>query len=186
LFSLGKQLTHASPARSASSHPNRTDLVAINHQNRPRRTTDRQVCVRNVNEFASKSLSWFSLASTGSPLTKSIGTSSIPALLEFYRSVFKSFASVQGAPRLAPTTNFFPCAFCFARFHCSSSVQELPVRIPEVYLAEPAITRSQYFVATYHARLIPERNALAEYPPGLLFSWPGVSRALMLIRRSTY
>jgi hypothetical protein len=40
----------------------RDDLVAVNHQNRPRRTADRQVCVRKVNELSSQALRWFSLA----------------------------------------------------------------------------------------------------------------------------
>jgi hypothetical protein len=43
----------------------------------------------------------------------------------------------------------------------------MPVRIAEVCLAEPAITAFAILGGDNHARLIPGRNALAEYPARL-------------------
>src|SRR2546425_8379559 len=45
----------------------------------------------------------------------------------------------------------------------------MPVRIPEVRLAEPAVTPFAILGGRNHARLIPERNALAEYRGRLTF-----------------
>ncbi len=45
----------------------------------------------------------------------------------------------------------------------------MPVRIAEVALAEPAITPFAILGGDNHARLIPGRNALAEYPARLTF-----------------
>ncbi len=47
----------------------------------------------------------------------------------------------------------------------------MPVGIPEVCLAEPAITPFAILGGDNHARLIPGRNALAEYPARLIFSF---------------
>src|SRR5437879_8259951 len=49
----------------------------------------------------------------------------------------------------------------------------MPVGIPEVCLAEPAITPFAILGGDNHARLIPGRNALAEYPARitLFFAW---------------
>src|SRR6266436_405922 len=48
----------------------------------------------------------------------------------------------------------------------------MPVRIAEVCLAEPAITPFAILGGDNHARLIPGRNALAEYPARLTFFLP--------------
>src|SRR6266436_2039878 len=45
----------------------------------------------------------------------------------------------------------------------------MPVRIAEVCLAKPAITPFAILGGDNHARLIPGRNALAEYPARLIF-----------------
>jgi len=45
----------------------------------------------------------------------------------------------------------------------------MPVRIAEVCLAEPAITPFTILDGDHHARLIPGRDALAEYPARLAF-----------------
>src|SRR5712664_642620 len=45
----------------------------------------------------------------------------------------------------------------------------MPVRIAEVCLAEPAITPFAILGGDNHARLIPGRNALTEYPARLTF-----------------
>ena len=45
----------------------------------------------------------------------------------------------------------------------------MPVRIPEVCLAEPAVTQFAILGGRNHARLIPERNAWAEYRGRLTF-----------------
>jgi hypothetical protein len=45
----------------------------------------------------------------------------------------------------------------------------MPVRIAEVCLAEPAITPFAILGGDNHARLIPGRNALAEYAARLTF-----------------
>jgi hypothetical protein len=45
----------------------------------------------------------------------------------------------------------------------------MPVRIAEVCLAEPAITLFAILGGDNHARLIPGRNALAEYAARLTF-----------------
>jgi len=45
----------------------------------------------------------------------------------------------------------------------------VPVRIAEVCLAEPARTPFAILDGRHHARLIPGRNALAEYPARLAF-----------------
>jgi hypothetical protein len=45
----------------------------------------------------------------------------------------------------------------------------MPVRIAEVALAEPAITPFAKLGGDNHARLIPGRNALAEYSARLIF-----------------
>jgi len=47
----------------------------------------------------------------------------------------------------------------------------MPVRIAEVCLAEPAITPFAILGGDNHARLIPRRNALAEYSARLTFSF---------------
>src|SRR5438105_6492531 len=52
-------------------------------------------------------------------------------------------------------------------FRCAG----MPVRIAEVCLAEPAITPFAILGGDNHARLIPGRNALAEYPARLIFSF---------------
>jgi hypothetical protein len=45
----------------------------------------------------------------------------------------------------------------------------MPIRITEVFLAKPAITSFAILGGDNHARLIPGRNALAEYPARLAF-----------------
>src|SRR6266446_4713021 len=50
-------------------------------------------------------------------------------------------------------------------FRCAG----MPVRIAEVCLAEPAITPFAILGGDNHARLVPGRNALAEYPARLIF-----------------
>jgi hypothetical protein len=45
----------------------------------------------------------------------------------------------------------------------------MPVRVAEVCLAEPAITPFAILRGDNHARLIPGRNALAEYAARLVF-----------------
>jgi hypothetical protein len=45
----------------------------------------------------------------------------------------------------------------------------MPVRIAEVCLAKPAFTPFAILGGDNHARLIPGRNALAEYPARLIF-----------------
>jgi hypothetical protein len=49
----------------------------------------------------------------------------------------------------------------------------MPVRIAEVCLAEPTITPFAILGGDNHARLIPERNDLAEYaaPLTFFFAW---------------
>jgi hypothetical protein len=49
----------------------------------------------------------------------------------------------------------------------------MPVRIAEVHLAEPAITLFAILGGDNHARLIPGRNALAEYPARLTYFFAG-------------
>src|SRR5712664_3536373 len=63
-------------------------------------------------------------------------------------------------------------------FRCAG----MPVRIAEVCLAEPAITPFAILGGDNHARLIPGRNALAEYPARLTFflAW-SFSRADVMI-----
>jgi hypothetical protein len=55
----------------------------------------------------------------------------------------------------------------------------MPVRIAEVCLAEPAITPFAILGGDNHARLIQGETPWQNTLPGLLFSLPGVSRALM-------
>ena len=63
----------------------------------------------------------------------------------------------------------------------------MPVRIPEVCLAEPAVASFAIPNGGNHARLIPERHALAEYPARLtfFFPWSFLSPHSRLSRRLT-
>src|SRR5712664_4836663 len=72
----------------------------------------------------------------------------------------ESSASASSAAFALHASLFFRCA-------------GMPVRIAEVCLAEPAITPFAMLGGDNHARLIPRRNALAEYPARLsfFFAW---------------
>ncbi len=85
----------------------RNDLVAVNHQNRPRRLADRQICARKVNELSSKSLRWFSHALDLLP-THEINRNQINRswLLELYRKSLQIFPpTIKKSRRFAPSTD---------------------------------------------------------------------------------
>src|SRR6266478_8145116 len=110
----------------------------------------------------------FPSRSTGSPLTKSIGTRSITRdCLSSTVRVFKSFLQRLRSPAASrhPRT-VFPCAFRFTRVIALPQCRNASPDRRSVSGRTQRLHRSQYLVAT---RLIRGRNALAEYPARLIF-----------------
>src|SRR5713226_6034446 len=181
LSRVGKNKVRLLGLEAHLSIRDRNHFVAVNHQNRPGRAPYRQVCVRNVNELSAEFFRGLPLA-FDRLAAHEVNRNQInhPRLLELYRKRLKILPpTIEKSCRFAPTTDCLPPCPSLHTRHCSSSVQECQSGSPKCVWQNQRLHRSQYLVATIMHGSSQGETLWQNTPPGLLFSSPGISRALM-------